>query len=127
MVLGVKVERRKWSVRVDIVPTKANRYPKQKVINTQCCYENIIFYKLCNDGNIVPIRCTAALILTSNLKGNTMEKLLNKYAADRSEKNAMALVKYDNKHPFASMCLTQDQADMLAQAKRVVAFNSRYA
>ena len=54
-----------------------------------------------------------------------MEKLLNKYAADRSEKNAMALVKYDNKHPFAAMFLTQDQADMLAQAKRVVEFNSR--
>ena len=56
-----------------------------------------------------------------------MEKLLNKYAADRSDKNAMALVKYDNKHPFAAMFLTQDQADMLAQAKRVVEFNSRYA
>ncbi len=56
-----------------------------------------------------------------------MEKLLNKYAADRSEKNAMALVKYHNKHPFAAMCLTQEKADMLAQAKRVVEFNSRYA
>ena len=56
-----------------------------------------------------------------------MDKLLNKYAADRSDKNAMALVKYDNKHPFASMFLTQGQADMLAQAKRVVEFNSRYA
>ena len=56
-----------------------------------------------------------------------MDKLLTQYAADRSEKNAMALVKYDRKHPFAAMCLTQDQADMLAQAKRVVAFNSRYA
>ena len=57
----------------------------------------------------------------------TMEKLLNKYAADRSDTNAMALVKHDKKHPFAAMFLTQDQADMLAQAKRVVAFNSRYA
>jgi hypothetical protein len=56
-----------------------------------------------------------------------MEKLLNKYAADRSDANAMALVKHDKKHPFAAMFLTQDQADMLAQAKRVVAFNSRYA
>ena len=57
----------------------------------------------------------------------TMEKLLNKYAADRSDANAMALVKYHNKHPFAAMCLTQEKADMLAQAKRVVEFNSRYA
>lgn len=57
----------------------------------------------------------------------TMEKLLNKYATDRSDANAMALVKHDKKHPFAAMFLTQDQADMLAQAKRVVAFNSRYA
>jgi hypothetical protein len=56
-----------------------------------------------------------------------MDKLLAKYAADRSDKNAMALVKYHNKHPFSAMCLTQDQADMLAQAKRVVEFNSRYA
>ena len=56
-----------------------------------------------------------------------MEKLLNKYAADRSEKNAIALVKYHNKHPFSAMCLTQEKADMLAQAKRVVEFNSRYA
>ena len=56
-----------------------------------------------------------------------MEKLLNKYAADRSDTNAMALVKHDKKHPFSAMFLTQDQADMLAQAKRVVEFNSRYA
>jgi hypothetical protein len=56
-----------------------------------------------------------------------MDKLLNNYAADRSDKNAMALVKYDNKHPLASMFITQDQADMLAQAKRVIEFNSRYA
>ena len=62
-----------------------------------------------------------------NHRGYTMDKLLNKYAADRSEKNAMALVKYHNKHPFAAMCLTQEKADMLAQAKRVVEFNSRYA
>jgi hypothetical protein len=60
-------------------------------------------------------------------EGNTMDKLLNKYIADRSEANAKALVKYDHKHPFASMCLTQDQADILAQAKRIVEFNSRYA
>jgi len=56
-----------------------------------------------------------------------MNKLLNKYTADRSDANAMALVKYDKKHPFASLCLTQDQADILAQAKRIVEFNSRYA
>jgi hypothetical protein len=60
-------------------------------------------------------------------EGNTMDKLLNKYIADRSEANAKALVKYDYKHPFASMCLTQEQADILAQAKRIVEFNSRYA
>ena len=62
-----------------------------------------------------------------NHRGYTMEKLLNRYAADRSEKNAIALVKYHNKHPFSAMCLTQEKADMLAQAKRVVEFNSRYA
>lgn len=70
------------------------------------------------------IGCNTA---SDNKEGSTMDKLLAKYAADRSDKNAMALVKYDKKHPFASMCLTQDQADMLAQAKRVVEFNSRYA
>ena len=111
---------------VDMGPTRANQHPAQKVITTQCSYENIIFYKLCNVGNIVPIRCTRTDTNQQTKGTHTMEKLLNKYAADRSDKNAMELIKYDNKHPFAAMFLTQDQADMLAQAKRVVAFNSRY-
>ena len=49
-----------------MAPTRANRYPTQKVITRQCSYENIIFYKLWKVCHTVSIECNTASISNLN-------------------------------------------------------------
>jgi len=48
-------------------------------------------------------------------------KLLDKYRANRSLKNAQAIVAYDRKHPFAACVLELSDLDLFREAVRYVA------
>lgn len=45
-----------------------------------------------------------------------MKKLVEKYLADRSEKNRLAIVRYVNKHPMAICTLTHDELSVVIAA-----------
>ena len=49
-----------------------------------------------------------------------MNRLLDKYRAERSLPNAMKLAAYDRKHPMAACMLSTADADLLREAIRYV-------
>lgn len=44
-----------------------------------------------------------------------MQKLIDRYRANPTDANALAVLAYDRKHPFASMLLTPQDAALLAR------------
>jgi hypothetical protein len=44
-----------------------------------------------------------------------MQKLIDQYRANPTETNAIKLLAYDRKHPFASMLLTKEDTLLLAR------------
>ena len=49
-----------------------------------------------------------------------MEKLLIKFASDRTVKAAQRVTAYERKHPFSVMFLTPEQSELLELAKELV-------
>ena len=49
-----------------------------------------------------------------------MEKLLVKFASDRTVKAARRVTAYERKHPFSVMFLTPEQSELLELAKELV-------
>jgi len=49
-----------------------------------------------------------------------MLKLLNKFKSDQSLKNAISLITYTKKHPFAMLTATLDDNKVLHQARNVL-------
>ena len=44
-----------------------------------------------------------------------MQKLIDRYRANPTDANALAVLAYDLKHPFASMLLSKDDALLVAR------------
>jgi hypothetical protein len=59
------------------------------------------------------LQCHLALI------GDPMQKLIDRYRANPTDANALAVLAYDRKHPFASMLLSKE--DTLLVARLMVA------
>jgi succinate dehydrogenase flavin-adding protein (antitoxin of CptAB toxin-antitoxin module) len=47
--------------------------------------------------------------------GKNMGKLIDKHMSDPTEKNLQRILKYSDKHPFAWMMISKEQAAYLAQ------------
>ena len=50
-----------------------------------------------------------------------MEKLIQKFAADRSIRTASAVLRHLNKHPMSRLMLNKDQDCLLHEAWQVIA------
>lgn len=50
-----------------------------------------------------------------------MSKLLAKFAASRSAIDAAKVVAYDRKHPMASVMLSNDEVELLQEARKAAA------
>jgi len=49
------------------------------------------------------------------MEGKKMGKLIEKHMTDPTEKNLQRILKYADKHPFAWMMISKEQATYLAQ------------
>jgi len=50
---------------------------------------------------------------------NKMHKLLNKFIIDPTEKNAVRLISYINKHPFSMLTASTSVNEIIGQAREI--------